>query len=98
MPEPWYQWRGDRLLLAVRVQARASSDALVGPHGDWYKVRITAPPVDGEANAHLIRFLAKRFGVAKGAVSLVSGATGREKRLAIDRPNRIPPELPVLAR
>lgn len=87
----WYQWQGERLLLSVRVQPRASQDEIVGPHGaDSLKVRITAPPVDGKANAHLIKFLAKSFGVPKSQVELISGTTGRDKRLAIDKPKRLP--------
>lgn len=87
----WYQWQGTRLLLNVRVQPRASQDEIVGPHGtDSLKVRITAPPVDGKANAHLIKFLAKAFGVPKSQVELIKGCTGRDKRLAIDNPQCLP--------
>jgi uncharacterized protein (TIGR00251 family) len=87
----WYQWQGDRLLLSVRLQPRASCDEIVGPHGtESLKVRITAPPVDGKANQHLIKYLAKAFGVAKGQVTLLSGTTGRDKRLAIDAPSKLP--------
>jgi uncharacterized protein (TIGR00251 family) len=87
----WYQWQGEKLLLSVRVQPRSSKDEIVGPHGsDSIKVRITAPPVDGKANAHLIKFLAKSFGVAKSQVELISGSTGRDKRLAINAPKCLP--------
>jgi uncharacterized protein (TIGR00251 family) len=87
----WYQWQGDTLLLTLRVQPRASSDEIVGPHGsDALRVRISAPPVDGKANQHLIKFLAKSFGVAKGRVNLISGTGGRDKRVAIDSPTQLP--------
>jgi uncharacterized protein (TIGR00251 family) len=87
----WYQWQGEQLLLTVRVQPRASCDEIVGPHGsESLKVRITAPPVDGKANQHLIKFLAKAFGVAKSRVTLLKGESGREKRLAIAAPARLP--------
>lgn len=87
----WYQWQGEQLILNIRVQPRASTDEIVGPHGaDSLKVRITAPPVDGKANEHLIKYLAKSFGVAKSQVSLLSGTTGRDKRLAISHPQRFP--------
>ena len=87
---PWYQWLDDDLLLAVRVQPRASRDEIVGPLGEQLKVRITAPPVDGKANAHLCKYLAKAFGVARSAVSLESGETGRDKRLRIRSPQKLP--------
>lgn len=87
----WYKWEKETLLLQVRVQPRASKDEIVGPHGeDSLKVRITAPPVDGKANQHLIKYLAKAFGVAKGQVTLLSGITGRDKRLAIEAPGKLP--------
>jgi len=56
---------------------------VVGPHGDAIRVRITAPPVEGKANDHLVRFLAKRFGVHRRDVTLLSGESGRDKRVRI---------------
>jgi len=88
--EPWYQWQGDDLLLWVRAQPRASRDALVGPYGDALKVQITAPPVEGKANEHLIRFLAKAFGVPRMQVELLSGESGRNKRFRISSPATLP--------
>jgi uncharacterized protein (TIGR00251 family) len=91
----WYRWQGDTLILSVRVQPKASSDELVGPcddgqGGESLKIRITAPPVDGKANSHLIKFLAKAFGVAKSKVTLAAGETGRNKRIQIDSPGKLP--------
>jgi len=70
-----YRWDGEDLLLNVRAQPRSSRDELGEVVGDQIKVRITAPPVDGKANAHLTAFLAKVFGVAKSQVDLVAGQT-----------------------
>lgn len=87
----WYQWQDDQLFLNIHVQPRASQDEIIGPHGtDSLKIRITAPPVDGKANSHLIKFLAKSFGVAKSHVELISGASGRDKRVVISNPKRLP--------
>lgn len=86
----WYRWDGDDLLLFLKVQPKASRDELAEPLGDALKVRITAPPVDGKANSHLIRFLAKTFGVAKSAVILESGDGSRNKRLRIRKPRQLP--------
>lgn len=55
----------DGLVLRLYIQPKASRDSIVGLHGDELKVAITAPPVDGQANAHLVKFLAKQFRVAK---------------------------------
>jgi uncharacterized protein (TIGR00251 family) len=86
----YYRWDGEDLLLDIRVQPRASRDEIVGLHGEQLKIRITAPPVDGKANSHLQRYLAKAFGVAPSAVVLIGGETGRDKRLRIQRPQTIP--------
>jgi uncharacterized protein (TIGR00251 family) len=87
----WYQWKDDDLLLSVRVQPKASRDEIIGPLEDALKIRITAPPVEGKANNHLIRFLARTFGVSKSRVEIISGETGRLKRLRIHAPERLPP-------
>jgi len=95
MDHPACEWQGEDLILRVRVQPKASRDEFCGLQGEALKVRITAPPVDGKANAHLIKFLAKQFGVAKSAVTLLSGETGRDKRLRIHAPARLPEGLSV---
>lgn len=79
----WYVWQGSDLLLRVSVQPRARRDEICGIQGEALKVRITAPPVDGKANAHLIAYVATQCGVSKSAVSLISGESSRHKRLRI---------------
>ncbi|MBK8163622.1 MAG: YggU family protein [Gammaproteobacteria bacterium] len=88
-PAP-YTWNGDRLTLNIRVQPRSSKDEIVGIQGNHLKIRITSPPVDGKANAHLIQFLARVFDVPKARISLLCGENGREKRLLIVAPTRLP--------
>lgn len=63
----------------IRVQPKSSRNKLDGPYQDGIKVRLTAPPVDGEANQACLEFFAKLFGIAKSRVELVSGHTGRSK-------------------
>jgi len=87
---PWYRWDGETLLLRVRVQPRAAADGLAGTHGDRLKVRITAPPVDGKANAHLCAYLAGLCGVAPSRATVAAGTTGRDKTVRIDAPLRLP--------
>lgn len=90
----WYSWEGPDLVICLQVQPRSSRDGFDAPYGDdSYKVRITAPPVDGKANRHLSRFLAKAFGVANSDITLLSGETGRKKRFRIQAPTKFP--LPV---
>jgi uncharacterized protein (TIGR00251 family) len=71
------------LILVVHVQPRAKRTEVAGWHGDAIKVRVAAPPAGGAANEALIRFLAERLGIPQSAVSLVSGAGGRRKRVAV---------------
>ena len=86
----FYQWQDDDLVVNIRVQPRAAHDGFAGPMGDQIKLRITAPPVDGKANRHLVAFLAKMFKVAKADISIVAGETGRNKRVRIRRPTQLP--------
>ncbi len=86
----WYRWDGDDLLLSLRVQPRSKKDEFVAPHGDHYKTRITAPPVEGKANEHLLKFLAKSFGVKRSQVSMQTGQTSRNKLFRIQSPSRFP--------
>lgn len=88
-------WRGTVLWLELQVQPGASRDEIVGAHGDRLKVRITAPPVDGRANQHLIQWLADVFDVPRARVTLVRGATGRAKTVCIESPARLPPQIDV---
>ena len=91
----WYQWQNDDLVLDCRLQPKASSDEIVGDLGDELKIRITAPPVDGKANAHLTKFLAKSFGVSKSQVIIEKGELGRSKRIRIQSPVKIPAKLNI---
>lgn len=86
----WYSWDGDDLILSLRVQPRSRKDEFIAPHGDHYKVRITAPPVDGKANCHLLHFLAESFGVKKSQVSMQAGQTSRNKLFRIHSPQCFP--------
>ncbi|MFW6202199.1 MAG: DUF167 domain-containing protein [Gemmatimonadota bacterium] len=70
--------------LRVRAQPRASRTEIAGEYDGALKVRLAAPPVEGEANAELVRFLARRFGVPKSSVRIVAGETGRDKVVEVD--------------
>ena len=71
------------ILLDLHVQPGAKRTDIAGLHGDALKIRLAAPPVDGRANECLIDYIAKRLGVARVSVELISGATSRRKRLRI---------------
>jgi len=87
-----FQWKDDTtLVLHCHVQPKASRDVLVGLYGERLKVQISAPPVDGKANKHLLKYIAKTFGVAKTRVALIRGESSRQKTLEITDPQKLPP-------
>jgi len=73
--------------LRLKVQPKARREAIAGsapdPEGAALKVSVGAPPEDGKANAAVIALLAEKLGVAKSAISVVSGATDRRKLVEI---------------
>ncbi len=86
----------DGLVLRLYIQPKDSRDTIIGLHGDEVKVAITAPPVDGQANAHLVKYLAKQFRVAKSQVLIEKGELGRHKQVKILHPQQIPTEVAAL--
>jgi hypothetical protein len=89
----WLRRDGPDLVLQVRIQPRASSDAFAGVLGDRLKIRLTAPPVEGKANEHLIAWLARLFGVPRSQVILERGASSKHKQLRIRSPKKLPENL-----
>ena len=75
---------GERATLRVRVQPRARRDEVVGQRGGAVVVRLTAPPVEGKANAALCAFLAKAAGVPRSHVEIVRGASARDKVVRVE--------------
>ena len=71
------------ITFTVRVIPRSSRTEIVGEYEGAVKVRLSSPPVDGAANAELIKLFAKKLGVAKSAVAIVSGETSKTKRLTV---------------
>ncbi len=74
----------DAVLLAVRVNPRASSAKIAGERGGRLLVQVTAPPVDGRANEAVCRILAKALRVARSRVSVVGGERSRDKLVRIE--------------
>jgi uncharacterized protein len=71
------------LTIDVLVQPRASRPRLGPIHGDRIKLAVTAPPVDGEANAAVIELIARLLGLPRSAVEVIAGASSRRKTLRI---------------
>jgi len=94
MPDPLFAaWRredGDDVVLMLHVQPGAKRTEVAGIHGEGaaarLKVRLAAPPVDGKANAELLRFLASAFGLPRREVQLLRGESSRQKTVRLTRP------------
>ena len=83
----WLENKGDSIVISVRVVPRASKDGIAGVMGgEALKVRIQAPPVEGKANAYLVKFLSKHWSIPRSSIEILSGETGRNKRLRISNP------------
>jgi hypothetical protein len=68
----------------IRLQPRARRDEVVGERAGAIVVRVTAPPVDGRANAALCALVARAAGVSRSRVNLVRGQTSRDKLVRVD--------------
>jgi uncharacterized protein (TIGR00251 family) len=73
---------------ALHVQPRASRTEVAGVHGDALRIRVAAPPVEGEANQELLRFLAKKLHLPKSDLKLIHGESGRTKIIEIRNATR----------
>jgi uncharacterized protein (TIGR00251 family) len=81
---PAIQATDSGVLVRLRVQPRSSTERLEGLHGDQLRMRLTAPPVEGAANAACIALLAKTLGVRRSQVQIRSGTKGRDKLVHIE--------------
>ena len=68
---------------SVRVQPRSSKNEICGIYGDAIKIKLTSPPVEGEANEGLIKFLSDILKISKGQIEIISGHKSRTKSIKI---------------
>lgn len=71
------------LILEVKVLPRASRNQIVGEHEGALKVKLTSPPVDGEANQSLLEFLARQLQISKKNLRILKGESARQKLLEV---------------
>ena len=69
--------------ISLHIQPGAKREAVAGLFGTSLKIALNAPPVDGKANAALLRFLAGKLGIPKRQIELCSGASSRDKRVFV---------------
>ena len=80
----YFAVKGSAVVLELHVQPGASRTEVAGLHGGRLKIRLAARATDGRANEALIRFLAEELRVPRRNVSIESGLTSRQKRVAIE--------------
>ena len=84
----WLEERDGSVSITLRVVPRAARDGIAGVMGgEALNVRIQAPPVEGKANAYLVKFLSKQWKIPRANIEILSGETGRNKRLRISNPS-----------
>ena len=80
---PWIAPHTDGVVLTLHIQPGARRTAVVGRYGERLKIAVAVPPTDGRANTALIAFLADRIKLPRSSFRIVSGASAREKRIAV---------------
>lgn len=76
--------KDNALIFSVRVTPKSSKSEIVGELDGALKVKIKSPPIDGAANAELIKTLAKFFDVPKSAIEIIKGETSKNKQIKIE--------------
>ncbi len=71
--------------LTITVKPRSSKTDVIQISETEYQVRLTASPVDGEANEQLIKILSEYFDIAKTSISILKGKTGKKKIVEISK-------------
>ncbi|HTP26339.1 MAG TPA: DUF167 domain-containing protein [Anaeromyxobacteraceae bacterium] len=79
----WARDEADGAVLALLVAPRASRTRIAGEHDGRLKIMLAAPPVDGEANAALVSYLARVLGVPKARISIAQGLGARRKAVRL---------------
>ena len=74
------------LVLEIQVQPRSSKSCIVGLFDGRLKIKIKSPPVDNAANNECLKLLAKQLGLPKSRLVLISGQTGRRKKVLVSWP------------
>ena len=79
------------ITIKIKLIPRSSENKIVGYQADdRLKIKITSPPVDGQANNALINFLSKEFRVPKSSIQITRGHTIPEKTILIENLDRLP--------
>ncbi len=78
-----YSQAKDGVVIEVKVEPRSSRNEIIGAGGKIIRIKLTAPPVGGAANALLIKLLAEKFGIRKRDVIIMKGESSRHKLIKL---------------
>jgi hypothetical protein len=94
---PYLQESAGGSILKVLLRPRSASERIEGPLGDYLKISVSAPAIEGKANEALLRFLADRMGLTRSQLSIQAGHRSVRKRIAIDAcsPQQVLDELKI---
>ena len=81
---PYLLSRDDTILLRIKAVPGAARDAVAGPVGDRLKIRVSAPPEGGRANAAIIKLLASTLDIKRSQITITTGLTSPEKTIELD--------------
>ena len=89
----WFRWQDDDLILNIKIQASASRSEFAGIYGEFLRVRIHAPAVEGRANDELLTFICRSFATTRNRICIERGLLSRIKSLRIQVPGQLPTAL-----
>jgi uncharacterized protein (TIGR00251 family) len=70
-------------IINLWIQPKASCNEVVGFHGEFLRIRVTAPPAGGQANRLCCQILAETLGIASSRIEIISGHSSRRKRVRV---------------
>ncbi|MGD9153832.1 MAG: DUF167 family protein [Gammaproteobacteria bacterium] len=86
----FYSVKNDKIILQIYLQPGAKTSEIVGMHGDYLKIKVKAPAIEGKANDALVKFLAQKFSVACRDVILTKGKQSRYKHVVVNGIDDLP--------
>ncbi|MDQ6991303.1 MAG: DUF167 family protein [Mariprofundaceae bacterium] len=91
----FYAWDDDVLVLNLLGTPNAKTDKLGKPKGNQLKINVAAVPRGGKATDHMVKFLAKEFGVKGNDIEVVFGRMNVNKQVRIKNPQSLPSVIPA---
>lgn len=78
-----FQQTAEGVIISLYVQPQAAKSEIIGTYNGALKMKIKAPPVDGKANAEIIRYLSEKLGLAKNKIEILKGDKSKNKKVLV---------------